>query len=196
MNVNDVNWEFVSKLVVRKTGFPFEILEQLHWKQTSSAITKMFQLDGEKKQVTEQLLHNLIPKSVVQLAEHDHKKGLHLLSRLRKYLGKGAVRDREINELRELFTGEHPLLVALNRWKNIEDQREKEREKAYAFFQLELKEKRKYLQMIFKDPYIAEAVYVSNPDVFNISYPKFIAYRDFDKRPSKIRTLEMRFYSY
>lgn len=196
VNVNDVNWEFVSKLVVRKTGFPFEILEQLHWKQTSSAITKMFQLDGEKKQVTEQLLHNLIPKSVVQLAEHDHKKGLHLLSRLRKYLGKGAVRDREINELRELFTGEHPLLVALNRWKNIEDQREKEREKAYAFFQLELKEKRKYLQMIFKDPYIAEAVYVSNPDVFNISYPKFIAYRDFDKRPSKIRTLEMRFYSY
>ncbi|WP_339830536.1 lantibiotic dehydratase [Paenibacillus sp. FSL R7-0272] len=197
MDINEnLDWTFVSKLVVRKTGFPFEILEQLHWKETMQQLIVVASLEKDKELLTEQLLRDIIPRSVKLYAEQNQKSILHLLSRIRKYLAKNVIRNRELEEVNQFFPSDHPMRKGLQRWHDVDLLIHETIRGAKDKFLEELKMNRQQLQKIFQDPYLAEAVYISNPDVFNISYPRFMTHRDYESRPSKIRTLEMRFYSY
>lgn len=192
----NLDWTFVSKLVVRKTGFPFEILEQLHWKETIQQLSVITSLEKDKKSLMEHLLRDIIPQTVSLHAEQNQKTILHLLSRVRKYLAKNTIRNREIEEVNQLFTTDHPLRNGLEQWHDVNLHIQETMRRTEEIFLEELKMNRQKLQEIFKDPYLAEAVYISNPDVFNISYSRFMAHREYESRSSKIRTLEMRFYSY
>lgn len=191
-----VDWTFVSKLVVRKTGFPFETLEQLHWNETIQQLSEITTLEKDKQSLTEHLLHDIIPQTVNLHAEQNQKSILHVLSRVRKYLAKHTIRARELEEVNQFFTMDHPLRKGLQQWLDMDLHIQESMRRTEAIFYEELKMKRRQLQEIFKDPYLAEAVYISNPDVFNISYSRFISHQEYESRPSKIRTLEMRFYSY
>jgi hypothetical protein len=190
-----MDWNFISKLVVRRTGFPFEYLESLQCQHTSELMIQIISYYKKQKKIVIDLSQETIPQLVKRYAE-DHQDKMKLLSRMRRYLGKGMIRSRECEEAHDLFVEENDFLLKIQAWMDIEHQVKETFEEARKSFAIELERNRRTLQQAFHDPYMAEAVYISNPDVYNLSLSKFIHHTEFERRPSYIRTLEMRFYSY
>lgn len=189
------NWKYISKMVVRRTGFPFEWLNRIVFEKTVAHMDKQLEREESLQREIEVLLKGYFTEQVKTSRMNQERQGLKLLSKYRKKVAKAQVTVEDLKQVERLwpntaFQEQFAKVVTL-----IEEVKKLHRE-GEAIFVEELKNKRGDLRELVRDPHFGEAVFISNPDVYENSYLKYIALQDVETRTARQKILEKRFVSY
>lgn len=189
------DWRFVSTLVVRRTSFPFELLEELSFSESVAQMDCLLAAEQEAEKAKRNLLGRYFVEAVKSAHEAGDTTALKLLSKYRQRVAKGRIDRSHVEAVQRHWPGtafaEH--FAALAYWN---EQAQRQYEAGQALFTQELAHKRRRLQELVRRPDIAEAVFLSNPDVYEHAYQHFVAHHEFTQRPARLKMLERRFMLY
>jgi DNA-binding MarR family transcriptional regulator len=189
------DWRFISKLVVRRTGFPFEMLEGLAFTQSCAQVDDLLTAEAAAEQEKRTLLQEHFPAMVNYAHKEGDKQGLKLLSRYRVRVAKEQLMASEVETIQQRWpnsTFATSIATLAHRLRQVEQLRND----CQTIFSQELTEKRRHLQTLVRQDDVAEAVFISNPDVFENSYHAFVNHHEFEQRPARLKMLERRFMLY
>jgi hypothetical protein len=189
------DWRFISRLVVRRTGFPLEPLLDLAMTNSITAIDQLLTKEDEISDAGQMLLRSFHAE-VQNCYDVGDKEGLKILSKARQQLGKGYVRPEQIDNLCQHFAATD-FGASMRRYRELLKQGQSLRVEAEAIFAKELWAKRCTLRKTFQDPWKQEAVFTSNPDAFNNGFHEFLSNETLlAKRTARTKALERRYMSY
>ncbi|MFD1396746.1 hypothetical protein ACFQ49_02265 [Kroppenstedtia eburnea] len=160
------NWKYISKMVVRRTGFPFEWLNRIVFEKTVAHMDKQLEREESLQREIEVLLKGYFTEQVKTSRMNQERQGLKLLSKYRKKVAKAQVTVEDLKQVERLwpntaFQEQFAKVVTL-----IEEVKKLHRE-GEAIFVEELKNKRGDLRELVRDPHFGEAVFISNPKLHN-----------------------------
>lgn len=153
-------WSFLPPLVVRATGFPFELIAQLRFVETAGHIRDILGCEARLAALQRALLVEDIPAAVRRAHAQDDRGALQLLSKWRKAIG-----QRRGGGLARLDS--YPELAAqIDRWCDLHAHHATLIEAGRASWQRELVASRAALRALADDPRLQEAILLSNPDMY------------------------------
>lgn len=183
-------WRFLPHYVIRSTGFPFEWIEQLSFQETSTWAAHM-------------LVHErLLAAHLESLSSLEHQQQIRpLLRHIRKWATRPEVLMRQsllqLPQFLELPTESQTVLIEwASAWDIQKAAYQAQLEEGRSLFAQELERKRQQLRRIVAHPLYQEALFLSSPDMYHHSVPKYQALPDEARRSSEIKRLEKRFFSY
>ena len=188
-------WQFVSRLVVRRAGFPFEMLDGLAFQESSLSVDRLLTLEEAVEAEKRLLLEKHFRQMVRQCQQQKDKAGLKLLSKYRREVAKQQIDASDVKLVQTCWPGT-TFAKSMATFRSLISQAQEIEQWAQQVFAQELRDRRRNLQEILRTPEIAEALFISNPDIVLNSYAAFVKQHEFAQRPAHIRTLERRFTSY
>jgi hypothetical protein len=183
-------WRLVPHFIVRRTGFPFELLESLRMDRSAAELQRLVGLDAEIREEGARLLagslHAALAQAIATGALPRESKQLRAARRLvhrreRVPPAKVAVLGERLRQL---------IAADLERWNGLVEQRAALRASAEAEIAVELADKRQALRAIAQDERFREAVFLSNPDFFKTGLAAFLAMEDDKPMTAKMRQVE------
>jgi len=188
-------WKYISKMVVRRTGFPFELLYRIAFDKSAAHIDKQLETEEQLQREIGVLLSEKFTEQVKISQAKQARQELKLLSKYRRKVAKGQVSLLDLEHVR-LYWPNTPFYEQFAKVVALAEEVRKLHREGEAILAEELVHKRRDLQKLVGDPFFAEAVFISNPDVYENSYLKYIAHDEFEKRTTRLKMLEKRFIAY
>lgn len=190
--MSSASWKILPDLVVRHAGFPFEMLDCLKLEGVGHAIDQVFAIETKITNLRDVLLKECFPIAVAQ-AQGDVVI-LKTLSRLRSLIGKRKPLSRVARDATTLpdTLVDGKLLQHLSELSQLAVALEKAETVAKDRFDQDRAKVSAALRRTFSDDtWLTEAIWVSNPDLYSLSFRKFTDLQ----RPVK-KSQERRFATY
>lgn len=169
-------WHVLSHIVIRKAGFPIDWLEQLSSPVCAEIATRIAARLQELVVSRARLLRVVFPE-MVRVAQQDQMYNqLRALSRLRHKVGRGTLRYDHLTSYGTLLP--ESLLVQLRSLCELTRKAEAERSQAEQLFEQQYALKQQMLRELIGDPLFQEAIFLSNPDMYNNSLLPLVSRRD------------------
>jgi hypothetical protein len=190
-------WHLMSCFVLRRTGFPFEWLQQLRFPETAARLPQLFMLRAQLRQLQKDFEDEIFPS----LCEEEFASGadrsfFRAWYRIARDIRRGQLISSELVILADLLRDRPVLAIWVNTWQDILRQSTQLRAEAEERFCVELAERRQTLHNAIADSQFQEALWLSNPAIYEIGWEYYMRHWDTMRRPSKIKHLERRFYTY
>lgn len=164
-------WRYLSHIVIRRTGFPFEWLDHLTTPESAALAAELARRQHALDIQIETLLHTTFP-AVVRDAYHSGDRALlRALSRLRRRVGQRTLRQSDLERWTALPIALSAELAAL-----VEAQqrlRDDERRTAQTL-RTEIEQAHAALRQIVGDSFFQEALFLSNPDIYRNTLEPFL----------------------
>jgi hypothetical protein len=156
-------WRLAGHFIVRRAGFPFELLESLRFEESSRAVAKILaaehRMEAERRRLLDGPLYRVVAD--LKLVPRRHRQRT-VLTKIRKELQRRrtipepllCVLDQDFTDL---------LALDLWSWNQLVIERARLEAAARQTFFLELADQRQKLAGIVRDPTFREAVFLSNP---------------------------------
>lgn len=185
-------WQILEPLAVRTTGFPIEILERLRTPHTLTIVRAILECEQEIERQRRLLLDEQF-RSAVTLAHADPQgsKLLRQLSSWRRAIG----RERLIEDVEMLPASLASFSAMLAHWNALLQKRETLYKEGTTIWNAEAAEACSLLREFAGDVRIQEAVFLSNPDMYQ-ALRRYLAEDPGAVRTSAAHKFERRFFLY
>lgn len=190
-------WHLPGHFVLRSTGFAFDLLERLRLTRTTALLTATLQHEERLQQLQQSFAQQIFPR----LCDEESARGgdretfrrwYALARRIR--LGQ-RVDPSQIEHIQR--TSRQPELVAwLSVWNEGIATLTGSGQAAAACFADEFAMCRTILRDIVGTPRFQEALWLSNPGMYETGWQYYQRHGNTSARPSKMKHLERRFYTY
>lgn len=184
-------WTLLPALVVRTTGFPFELIERLRFTRTTTRIREVLAHEDEIARLQRRLLAEIIPALVRQTHDAGDRESLALLSRWRRAIN----RRRGCAGLARPAIADAPAQAELERWNELLERYPALLDAAQAVWRDELDEQRRVLRGIVEDARVQEAIFLSSPDMY-AALQRYLRQDPSEPRVSAVRKFERRLVFY
>lgn len=182
------DWSFLPHFIIRSTGFPFQLLEDLTFTQTHAAIQQLL-LAEQQISTWEGTFQALWDKDTQSVEIHKAKQ----------YLQRKVKKRNQDLQLHSLQLP-HTLLEQLQQWVEEWDRRlakySEQQEAGLQIFTNELTLKRRQLHQTVSLPAYQEAVFLSSPDMYYHHVQNYVAQPVPTTRTSEQKRTERRLFSY
>jgi hypothetical protein len=169
--MNDVDWHFLSHVVIRRAGFPFDWLDRLATPRTAGLVADLAADSDTFDSLTNELLREAFPRAVSNARDSDSASQLRTLSRLRARVG----RRLEIEADFDSSTLPPGLVHDLEHWSLQRRQLETDRANAAVALETESDGARDALRELSQDADFQQALFLSNPDLYASSLQRLLA---------------------
>lgn len=190
-------WHMLSRFVLRSTGFAFDLLEGLRFSRGSDLVAAIVQVEDRVAQLQHVFASDIFPR----LCDEETAAGRDRETFRMWYAVAKKIRLRLPVDpaLVERIHNEHnqpDLATWLRGWNVGVDEVTRLRAEGEACFAAELVAQRTMLRDIVLAPRFQEALWLSNPGVYETGWHYYARHWESNTRPSKIKHLERRFYTY
>lgn len=169
--VPGADWRLLSRLVVRRTGFPFEWLTRLSASAVERFVAEAAVADqASDAAVREALSH--FPAAVTAARADSDKRALRVLSRLRRGLAVGTFDQAALDRHGDAVPPSlRAVLESVLTTRDAADRADGELRRAYAAEQDRIDGE---LRGMLTDPLFAQALFLSNPDMYATSLRQLV----------------------
>ncbi|TPE68690.1 lantibiotic dehydratase [Halalkalibacterium halodurans] len=181
-------WSYFSDCILRSTGFPAEWIEKLCFHKT----TTMFDLCYQTEQSLNELVERL--KTLEQTC-HIPSNARQDWQRIRKLVGKRKKVTDEFIHLMKQKGFDQSLTQEIESYERKRRLQEKNWTKARESFEAELVEKQLFLQEIYKNPRLQEAIFQQSPSMYKNAVVPYV-HSSLQKRNTNIKRIERQLISY
>lgn len=173
-----IKWNYLSKSVLRMSGFPFQIMERFKFKKTHREIYKLFSIEDKIEQKKGKIC---IALSETVLCEKEDKM---LFKKMQKKIWKKKkINPKFIKQLGEF----EDIAAQIICWNRHLDEWTQQRQKIEQIFNNELLDKRKLLWTTFKDKEFLEAIFLNSPKAYEqIDHNIKKEWKDLERRTDRI----------
>ncbi|WP_143181417.1 lantibiotic dehydratase [Pseudovibrio exalbescens] len=187
MKSQDSHWQIIPDMVVRHAGFAFDRLTALRMNKTANELDVLVALELEREQLKAKLLATGFV-SAVDRVKND-KAELKRLSRARTKVGRGTF-DRMALAAWGDSQSDEEFAEQLSAFAQLTEQiRDAQRIAQDAFESERPLTTQTIRQLYAEDPWLAEAIYISNPDLYEKSFKRLVEGRE--RRKAQERRLAL-----
>lgn len=186
-------WQLAGQFVVRSTGFAFDLLERLRQPRTAALLGAIQQSEQQSEQLQQNFAEEIFPRLCAQeSARGGEREAFRLWYTLARKirLGQGI----EPSLLAQLPQAEPA--GWLRAWNEAVEAGARLRQEGTACFADEFAGCRASLHEIVSMPRFQEALWLSNPGVYETGWQYYQRHWQPPARPSKMKHMERRFYTY
>lgn len=192
----DSRWDFLSHLVIRRTGLPFEWLVGLRFPRTVAVVQQLVEAERVAAALKSKTLREVFPQAVNAVRPlGDARPRLRALSRLRQQVGRGDPITPEHLAVARM-AGTAALEQALSQLDAAVRRREGLASVGPPIFAAELRERRAEFRRLVGEPRFGEAVFLSNPQMYATGLERYLAQPPDSPRTAKVKMLERRLMAY
>ena len=191
------SWQLLDRFVLRSPGFPFDWLSRLRFTRSAAAARRVLAARAHLRESRERFERDIF----TQLCDEETAAGrdkatFRFWYQLARTIRQGRlVAPEVITAVREQH--DRPGLADwLAGWQDAVGELAAVTRQGEAVFQDELAERRQALRDLVSEPRFQEALWLSNPAMFETGWPYFERHWHPQQRPAKIKHLERRFYAY
>ena len=181
-------WGFLSHFIIRSTGFPFQLLEELTFHKTRVALQQLIRAEQQVGKLEE---------SFLTLWEEDTYT-IEIRKAQQRLWKKIIKRNRDLQLHAMDFP--QPLMARLHQWAEEWDQclqtYQDQKDVGLHIFTYELLLKRNQLHHIVSMPAYQEAVFLSSPDMYHHHVQSYLAHPVDIVRTSDKKRIERRLFNY
>jgi hypothetical protein len=163
----DAAWHILSRLVVRRTGFPFDLLEELCAPAAAHAAAAAAAAAREVSTAVREAVDRIPPAVAVARAAGD-RPTTRALSKVRRALATGSGTDRWEGALPEQVRD------AVRRVRLANATLDAARERARAALAADDPRREAAMRAVLTDPLFLDAIFLTNPDMFEASIAPLI----------------------
>ncbi len=180
------SWELLPYFIVRSTGFPFDWLEDLSFRETVAEIDKLLDLEEAITALGNQLQEKVCAK---------HRGGA--LETVYQHI-RSALRSKQHIVLSESTCGscERELRKFIDQWNSLLAEYSTCDTRARAVFSQEMAKRRRALYERALNQDFQEAVWLSSPHMYEYGLVPYLEHWRIDHRPSDVRRIERQLVSY
>jgi hypothetical protein len=178
-------WELLPHFILRSTGVPFELMEQLVFTETGAALESLFEHEDKLA------LHTAAVLQELQSCKDAYSY------KQRQYQWDRVSRNRPLavgSDARR-FLG-RTLCESLERWEVFRQRRDELEVEARAAFSSEMPLRRQALRDLVAQDWFREAILLSSPHMLEFGLRPYLRHWDISKRPSGVRRVERQLVSY
>ena len=191
------SWHLMEHFVLRSPGFPFDWLTRLRFSKSVLMARRVLAAQLHKRQLQRTFEVDIFPQLCdEETAAECDKQTFRFWYRLAREIRQG----RQLNPAHILAVREHhnrpELAVWLQHWQATCTDLAQLVAEGEAIFQDELAERRRVLRDLVSTSSFQEALWLSNPSVYETGCRYFERHWHPHQRPAKIKHLERRFYAY
>lgn len=151
-------WHLFPDIFFRKTGFSFDILEELYCLKSVVAIKALFEIEHKQEYLYEQLHHEILTKDNSSVLPLTNKRILKQIERAKR------LRERVFTPLQpEQSTAITCLII---QWNELIEQSRTAYAQARVIFDTELRQARQKFRQIISDERFQEAIFLNSPVMY------------------------------
>lgn len=196
LSSESASWQLMTHFVLRSPGFPFSWLAQLSFPDTIDTTQHYREICAHQQMLQETFAEEIFPSLIdEETAVGQDKSVFRFWYKLAKRIRQGqTVSADTITQVQQ--HGRFQLVDWLQKWQDTCQQQQKLHEEGKRTFQNELALRRHTLYQLVQDDHFQEALWLSNPSIYETGWRHFRQHGQAQRRPAKIKHLERRFYTY
>lgn len=185
-----MSWSILPTLVVRTTGFPFELIERLSFGRSVALVRAILACETERAALRRELLEQRFPAAVQQAQVVEQRAWLVRLSGWRRAVGRLRAVEMPPNDVLD-----QDFIAALSHWNALLERHAALLVEGHAAFASELAERRQTLWTSAAQPDVQEAILLSSPSMY-AALQRYLADGPAAERTSAVRKFERRLVFY
>lgn len=190
-------WDMPGHFVLRSTGFAFDLLEQLRLTRTDALVTATIQGEEGMQQLQENFARQIFPRLCgEETAAGRDRETFRMWYALARRVRLGQLVDPSLIENIQKEYQQPDLAAWLHTWNAAVDNVAHAKHAGAVCFADEFEVCRTILRDIVVTSRFQEALWLSNPGVYETGWQYYQRHWDINMRPSKMKHLERRFYTY
>ncbi|HEX7734157.1 MAG TPA: lantibiotic dehydratase [Ktedonobacteraceae bacterium] len=191
------SWHLMKYFVLRGTGFPFDWLTSLRFSASVVIARQFLHTQAHQKQLQQRFEEELFPTLCAEETEAGRdKEAFRFWYKLARTIRRGQPPDPAVIAAVREDHGRPLLADWLVGWQSTCLELSQLQEEGERTFQGELEERRRTLYDLVGAASTQEALWLSNPSIYEVGWHYYRRHWDPHHRPFKIKHLERRFYTY
>lgn len=190
-------WHMLNRFILRTTGFAFDQLDSLRFSRSSRLVTAIVQVKERVTQLQQVFTSEMFPRLCdEETAAGRDRETFRMWYAVAKKIRLGSPVDPALIERIRNEHNQPDLSTWLHGWNATINEQARLRAEGESCFVEELADQRTTLHEIVIAPRFQEALWLSNPGVYETGWHYYARHWERTARPSKIKHLERRFYTY
>jgi len=170
-SATSTDWHFLSHVVIRRAGFPFDWLDRLTNPNAAALIADLIAASESLEADADHLLHHAFPAAVTAAQHAGNAHRLRALSKLRARIGRRHTLD--LDRFGGLLPAE--LVARLEQFAELQRRVSRMRAAAATTLDVELHQARGELRALVENDDLQSALFLSNPDLYSSSLLRLLA---------------------
>jgi hypothetical protein len=184
----------LSRFVLRRPGFSFDLMERVRSAELGAAAAAVVEREARREARRQAFLDEVFPRLCDEEAGAGRERFRFWYRLMRDVRLLRPVPEAAVERAGALGRGE--LAAWLRDWNGACAAVDEARAHAGAVLERELSRSREELWALSGEPRFQEAVWLSNPELYEVGWRRYRRDREADRRPARIRHFERRLHMY